>query len=103
MNPTHITEGSNATRTPDQTDRAQQLVELWMSVDPEAQDTSLARLVAATMHAGPGSALERFAGTGELDAQAALAELNDVRVPLEREAWVDLLGRFILSRVGGRL
>ncbi len=83
--------------TPDQTDRAQQLIELWMSVDPEAQDIALARLIAATLHAGPGSTLERFAGTGTLDAEAALAELNDVRVPLEREGWVDLLGRFILS------
>lgn len=88
--------------TPDQADRARKLVELWMSVDPEAQDESLARLVAATLHAGPGSALERFAGTGKLDAEAALAELNDVRVPLEREAWVDLLGRFILSGSGDR-
>lgn len=88
--------------TPDQTDRAQQLIELWTSVDPEAQDISLARLIAATLHAGLDSALERFAGTGKLHPEAALAELNDVRVQLEREAWVDLLGRFILSRAGGR-
>lgn len=88
--------------TPDQTDRAQELIALWMSVDPEAQDKALARLIAATIHAGPGSALERFAGTGHLDAETALAELNKVRVSLEREGWVDLLGRFILSGAGGR-
>jgi hypothetical protein len=88
--------------TPDQTDRAQELIELWMSVDPEAQDTALARLIAATLHGGPGSALERFAGTGKLDPEGALTELNKVRVPLEREGWVDLLGRFILSGAGGR-
>ncbi|HEY5319481.1 MAG TPA: hypothetical protein VIJ76_01255 [Galbitalea sp.] len=88
--------------TPDQTDRAQELIELWMSVDPEAQDKALARLIAATLHGGPGSALERFAGTGTLDREDVLAELNDVRVPLEREGWVDLLGRFILSGAGGR-
>lgn len=88
--------------TPDQTDRAQELIELWMSVDPEAQDTALARLIAATLHGGPGSALERFAGIGTLDREDVLAELNDVRVPLEREGWVDLLGRFILSGAGGR-
>jgi hypothetical protein len=88
--------------TPDQTDRAQEIIELWMSVDPEAQDTVLARLIAATLHGGLGSALERFAGMGELDPEAALQEVNDVRVPLEREAWVDLLGRYILSGAGGR-
>lgn len=88
--------------TPDQTDRAQELIELWMSVDPEAQAKALARLIAATLHAGPGSALERFAGTGKLDPEGALTELNKVRVPLEREGWVDLLGRFILSGDGGR-
>jgi len=88
--------------TPDQTDRAQELIELWMSVDPEAQAEALARLIAATLHAGPGSALERFAGTGKLDPEGALTELNKVRVPLEREGWVDLLGRFILSGAGGR-
>ena len=88
--------------TPDQTDRAQELIELWMSVDPEAQDTALARLIAATLHGGPGSAMERFAGTGKLDPEGALTELNRVRVPLERECWVDLLGRFILSGAGDR-
>jgi hypothetical protein len=86
----------------DQTDRAQELIELWMTVDPEAQDVALARLIAANLHAGPGSALESFAGIGMLDAERALAELNDVRVPLERECWVDLLGRFILSGAGVR-
>jgi hypothetical protein len=87
---------------PDQSDRAGELIELWISLDPEAQDTALARLIAATLHAGPGSALERFAGTGQLTPEGALSELNDVRVPLEREGWVDLLGRFILSGTGGQ-
>lgn len=85
---------------PDQTARARELIALWMNLDPEAQDEYLARLITATVHPGPGSALERFAGTGTLDPEATLAELNDVRVPLEREAWVDLLGRFILSGPG---
>lgn len=82
--------------------RAQQLIEIWIGLNPEAQHLALARLIAATIHDGPGTALERFAGTGELDPQAALEELNDVRVPLEREDWVDVLGRFILSGNGDR-
>ena len=88
--------------TPDQTARAYELIELWMQLDTEAQNESLARLVAAAVHPGHGSALERFAGTGTLDAESALHEINRVRVPLEREPWLDLLGRFILSGGGNR-
>lgn len=85
----------------DQSEKATFIIEAWLALDHEAQDISLARLIAATIHAGPGSALERFAGTGELDAQKALEELNDVTVPIEREPWVDALGRHILVH-GGR-
>ena len=85
----------------DQADRARSLVELWLTIDREAQDEAFARLIAATLHEGPGSALERFAGTGRLDIALALEELDDVQVPLEREEWVDSLGRFILSRKAG--
>lgn len=92
----------SATARSSNEERAHEIIELWAALAPEAQDESLARLVAATIHAGPGSALERFAGTGHLDAEEALAELNEVRVPWEREGWVDLLGRFILAGAGGR-
>lgn len=81
----------------DQADLALRLLDVWIEADPEAQDESLARLIAATVHDGSGSALERFAATGSLDAEAALSELNDVRVPWEREAWVDALGRYIIA------
>lgn len=80
--------------------RAHQLIELWITFDPESQNVVLARIIAATIHHGPGSALERFAGTGRLDPQSALEEINAVRVPLEREGWVDVLGRFILAGSG---
>jgi hypothetical protein len=86
---------------PNQTERASQLIELWLTLDLEAQHETLARLIAASVHPGPGSALERFAGTGVLDAQTALEEINDARVPLEQEVWLDTLGRFVLLR-GGR-
>ena len=77
MNSSTIT---TASATPDQTDRAR----------------------AASIHSGDCSALERFAATGELDRQNALAELNLVRLPFEREGWVDALGRHILLARGGR-
>lgn len=87
--------------TPDQTERARELVEVWLTLDHEAQDIALARIIAASIHAGPGTALERFAATGTLNAEAALEEINQAQVPFEREAWLDSLGRFIIA-TGGR-
>lgn len=84
------------TAVPDETDRARELIELGLTLDPEARSQTVARLIAATIHSGGGSALERFAATGALDRQSALTELNLVRLPIEREGWVDALGRYIL-------
>lgn len=88
---------SSTTNAPDESRRAADLIDAWLALDPEAQDQQLARLIAAAVHGGPSSALERFAGDGLLDPEQALKELNHVRVPLEREAWVDALGRYILT------
>lgn len=71
-------------------------INLGLTLDPEARSETLARLIAASIHDGPGTALEAFASTGTLDPQAALDELNHVRVPIEHEGWIDALGRFIL-------
>lgn len=87
---------------PDESDRARELITLGLAMDPEARSETLARVIAASIHTGDGSALARFAGTGQLDRQAALAELNLVRLPLEREGWVDALGRHILLAGGDR-
>lgn len=81
---------------PDNTERARQLIELGLALDPEARSETLARLIAASLHTGDGTALERFAATGRLDRQQALTELNDLRLPFEREGWIDALGRYIL-------
>lgn len=88
-------------RSLDQTTKARELIEIWLTLDIEAQDSALARLIAAAIHPGQGSALERFAGTGSLDGQAMLHELNQLQVPLEREHWLDTLGRHVLLH-GGR-
>lgn len=87
---------TTASAAPDQTDRARELIELGLALDPEARSETLARLIAASIHAGDDSALARFASTGDLNQEAALAELNLVRLPFEREGWVDALGRHIL-------
>jgi hypothetical protein len=88
--------------TPDQREKATQVITLMLSLDPEAQSHTLARIIAATVHDGPGTALGRFASTGHLDPETTLEELNDVRVPLEREDWIDALGRYILLTTGER-
>lgn len=92
---------TSTTTRPDETDKARQLIELGLALDPEARSETLARLIAASLHDGSGSALERFAATGELQPQHALSEVNELRVPIEQEGWVDALGRFILIN-GGR-
>lgn len=85
----------------DQADTALQILDDWSYGNTDVADEGVARLLAATMHDGPGTALEQFASTGDLDAEKALAELNEVKVPLEREAWVDALGHYIVTK-GGR-
>jgi hypothetical protein len=84
----------------DQAETALRILEDWADGDTTVIDEGIARLLAATLHDGPDSALHQFAATGELIADDALRELGDVKVPLEREGWVDALGRFIIN--GGR-
>lgn len=90
------------TATPDQSAKARQLIELGLAMDPEARSETLARLIAGSVHGGTDTALCRFAGTGEIRPEAALTELNSLRVPFDQEAWVDALGRYILATAGGR-
>lgn len=86
------------TVSPDETGKAQQLIQLGLAMDPEARSETLARLIAGSIHSGPETALCHFAGTGELRAEEALAELNQLRLPFEKEEWVDALGRYVLAR-----
>lgn len=85
----------------DQADKAIAILDEWSEGDTTITDEGIARLIAATMHDGPGTALEHFASTGELDAENVLTELNSVRVPIEREGWIDALGHYVITR-GGR-
>lgn len=82
--------------------RARRAVENMLALDRESLQAAFARTVAAMLHDGPGTALERFAFTGELDAEALLDELDRVEVPFEEEAWVDALARYVLFTSGDR-
>ena len=64
---------------PDQTEKARELIDKALaSWDGEAIGTALARVIAASAHAGAETALGRFAGNGELDADRALNELRAI-------------------------
>jgi len=80
---------------PDQSEKARQQISFMLTLDPEAQSHLLARLVAATLHAGEGTALHTFASTGILDLERARTELNWVDVDAEQEDWADALGRYL--------
>ncbi len=68
-----------ALTAPDQTEKARELIDgalaLW---NGESIGTALARVIAASVHAGPDTALGRFAGGGELDVDQALRELHSI-------------------------
>ncbi|KXP06896.1 hypothetical protein [Tsukamurella tyrosinosolvens] len=73
--------------------RAQNLIDNAIAETPygSAITTSTARLIAATMHHGPGSALGRFAATGELDRLHATAELDHAHIrDLPADWWLAL-------------
>lgn len=93
---------TTTTASADAANQARDVIELGLAMDPEARSETLARLIAATVHGGFGSTLERFAATGDLDAESALHELNELQVPLDQEGWIDALGRYILTAPRGR-
>lgn len=73
------------------------VIDAWLALDPESQDAYLAQMIAAAVNDGPDSALHYFGQTGRLAADLALAELNNLEVPMQREPWLDALGRYIIS------
>ena len=68
---------------------------------PELQK-ALAQVIAGAIADSEHIAMQQFASTGELNAEALLDELDRVEVPFEEEAWVDALARFALFTSGGR-
>jgi hypothetical protein len=81
---------------PDQTEKAQQLITLWLGLDTEAVSAMLARLIAACIHPGPGSGLYEFAARGYLDRERCRQELNRASLPRKQEEWADALCRHLL-------
>lgn len=53
-----------------------------------------ARVIAASLHHGPGSALQKFASTGRLRPVAVLQEIADGRYGLPQARWAAALSTF---------
>ena len=87
---------------PPTTSQTRRALTAMRALEGNALQSALARTVAAMLCDDPTSALDRFATTGALDAEAVLDELDQVQVPFEEEAWIDALARFVLFTTGGQ-
>lgn len=90
---------------PDQTERAQAVIEQMLALDNRANDRLLARLVAACIHRGPETALYRFAAEDELSvdlykeltSMAPRAKgMTKVGQVVQRRVWIGALEHFLL-------
>lgn len=87
---------SKVTAAPDESEKARDLIAAAISRGDDHIDHATARLVAATLHPGAGTALERFAATGHFDVVTLERELRINRYPFPQELWRGVL----LSYVG---
>lgn len=91
----------NALSAPDQTAKAQELIDdALTSWNGEPIATAMARVIAASIHAGPESALGRFAGNGELDLDQALIELRAIPKGEIRFLWRGVLAGYLHTQGG---
>lgn len=72
---------------PDQSDRARERITDALMKGDDHIDHATARLIAATVHAGTGTALEAFAATGRFDLAALERELRQSRYAFPQEYW----------------
>lgn len=100
----HQPETTTAARTaPDQSIQARQRINAALAKSSTMLiDAGTARIIAATVHSGPGTALYTFAATGVLHANAALAELRAVP-PIELPGtWREAFTAFATAAEGHR-
>ena len=92
-----------ALRAPDQSIRARQHINAALAEnDVELIDPATARIIAATVHGGYGTALCTFAATGVLHGNSALAELRAVPSTELPQTWRDAFTEFVIAAEGNR-
>lgn len=90
-----------ALSAPDQTETARELIdEALASWNGQSIATALARVIAASFHAGPDTALGRFAGSGELDVDQALIELRGTSTSRINWLWRGALAGYLDGQRG---
>jgi hypothetical protein len=75
------------TQAPDESARARQQITEALGRGHDHIDHATARLIAATIHPGPETALEAFAATGRFDVVQLERELRQNRYPFPQELW----------------
>lgn len=95
---------TRAARTaPDQSIRAGQRINAALAeAGTELIDPATARIIAATVHGGYGTALCAFAATGVLRGDAALAELRAVPSTALPQTWREAFTDFVTAARGER-
>ena len=93
---------TRAARTaPDQSIRARQHINAALAeAGIELIDPATARIIAATVHGGYGTALCTFAATGILRGDAALAELRAVPSTDLPQTWREAFTKFVIADRG---
>ena len=93
---------TKAARTaPDQSIRARQHINAVLAEnDVELIDPATARIIAATVHGGYGTALCTFAATGVLHRNSALAELRAVPSTELPQTWREAFTEFVITAEG---
>lgn len=93
---------TRAARTaPDQSIRARQHINAALAeAGDELIDPATARIIAATVHGGYGTALCTFAATGILRGDAALAELRAVSSTGLPQTWREAFTEFVNAASG---
>ena len=92
-----------ARRAPDQSIRARQHINAALAESvTELIDAATARIIAATVHGGYGTALCTFAATGVLREKAALAELRAVPSTELPQTWREAFTDFVTAAKSDR-
>lgn len=91
----------SALSAPDQTEKARKLIDdALASWNGEPIASAMARVIAASIHTGSETALSRFAGSGELDANQALTELKAVPKSAMHWLWRGALSGYLDEQRG---
>lgn len=95
-----MTTQSTTTPSPEQSDRARRQINAAIYDHPDYLSERTARLIAAAVHPGDGSALAHYAGTGERRSDL-LDELRTLHLSVEHSIWRDLLEMHLASAEEG--